>query len=96
MLVTDIFFIFDCISRLTALAHYFQDHDFSTFHVLASDEQWHFYYGRPLNIYVIDPETKDLRIATLGPRENNHFFYNVPHGNWFKILQCLYKSVGHL
>ena len=50
---------------------------------LQSDELWNFYYGRPISIYIIDPETGDLQVANLGPREENHFDFHVPRGIFY-------------
>jgi len=59
---------------------FLQKDDFSSFHVLNSDELWHFYYGRPITIYLIDPETGELEEANLGPRQEHHFTFLVPRG----------------
>jgi len=39
----------------TAIYYLLRGTDFSSFHRISSDELWHFYYGGPLNIYVIEP-----------------------------------------
>jgi predicted cupin superfamily sugar epimerase len=36
--------------------------DFSAFHRLRSDEVWHFYYGEPLLVHVIEPEGNYSRV----------------------------------
>ncbi len=58
--------------------------DFSTFHRLRSDEFWHFYYGSPLELYVID-ENGLLREEKLGcnVEGGRSFQAAVEGGSWF-------------
>lgn len=57
---------------------------FSAFHRIKSDEMWHFYYGDPLHVYVIDENGK-LQIITLGnnPEAEEVFQAVVKAGCWF-------------
>ena len=57
-----------------------QSDQVSYFRTLQSDELWNFYYGRPISVYIIDPETGDLQVANLGPREEHRFDFHVPRG----------------
>lgn len=38
----------------------------SRWHVVASDEAWHFYEGEPLELFVLDPQTNSLTQHLLG------------------------------
>jgi predicted cupin superfamily sugar epimerase len=40
----------------TGIFFLLENHVFSAFHRIASDEMWHFYDGNPLNIYEITPD----------------------------------------
>ena len=59
----------------------FQANEVSIFRVLQSDELWHFYFGRPITVYLINPENGNLEVFNLGPREDHYFFVLVPRGN---------------
>ena len=58
--------------------------NFSAFHRIKSDECWHFYYGEPLNVYVIDNDG-ELLTFTLGNdiTKGQYFSYCVPANCWF-------------
>jgi uncharacterized protein len=58
--------------------------NFSAFHRIKSDECWHFYYGEPLNVYVIDRDG-ELLTLTLGDdiTKGQYFHYSVPANCWF-------------
>jgi predicted cupin superfamily sugar epimerase len=57
---------------------------FSAFHKIASDEMWHFYYGKALTVYEIEPDG-NLITHKLGTNiENGETFQCViKAGNWF-------------
>jgi predicted cupin superfamily sugar epimerase len=58
--------------------------EFSSFHRIKSDEMWHFYYGGPLNVYVIG-DKGTLEIIRLGNNldEGESFQAVVKAGCWF-------------
>ena len=68
----------------TAIYFLLQKNQFSAFHRIKSDEQWHFYYGDPLIIYEIDPKGQLLQ-HRLGndPDKEETFQCVVKAGNWF-------------
>ena len=45
---------------------------FSAFHILQSDELWHFYDGSDLRVYIINPEG-DLIVKKIGRSEDAEF-----------------------
>ena len=59
--------------------------NFSAFHRIKSDEMWHFYAGDALDIFVIYPETGQLKIIKLGSNPDNGETFQavVPAGTWF-------------
>ena len=60
--------------------------NFSAWHRVKSDEIWHFYAGRPINLYIIDNNIKNINIITLGNPLSNldtTFQYCVEQGQWF-------------
>ena len=68
----------------TAIYFLLENHHFSTFHRIQSDEVWHFYAGEALNIYVIHDDNS-LEIIRLGqnPENGEVFQAVVPAGAWF-------------
>ena len=68
----------------TAIYFLLENHHFSTFHRIQSDEVWHFYAGETLNIYVIHDENS-LQIIQLGQNPDNGEVFQavVPAGAWF-------------
>lgn len=62
-----------------------QEHDFSAFHRLKSDEHWHFYSGSPLLLYIID-RSDQLQTIVLGHPLTTHNavpHYCIEQGLWF-------------
>ena len=74
------------VSRAISTSIYFllEKDDFSAFHRIASDEQWHFYSGDGLVIYEFD-QGGELIEHHLGPDPANgdHFQITVKKGHWF-------------
>jgi hypothetical protein len=68
----------------TAIYFLLEGKQFSAFHRIKSDELWHFYYGTPLYVYVID-KTGELQIIKLGnnPEKGETFQAVVKAGCWF-------------
>lgn len=57
---------------------------FSAFHKIKSDETWHFYYGSPLSLHIIDKKGKYCRIKIgNNPDKGEVFQYTVSCGEWF-------------
>lgn len=82
----------------TAIYFLLEGRYFSSFHRIQSDEIWHFYYGDPLNIYVIQPEGQ-LDVIRLGnePEDGSAFQAVVKAGCWFACKPVLpggYSFVG--
>lgn len=61
-----------------------EQHNFSAFHRLQTDEIWHFYAGSPLTIWIID-STGQLSTQHLGnnPALGQCFQVVVPANTWF-------------
>jgi predicted cupin superfamily sugar epimerase len=68
----------------TSIYFLLQQHQFSAFHKIKSDEVWHFYYGDALIVYEIDQQGR-LVEHRLGcdPENNETFQCVIPAGNWF-------------
>jgi predicted cupin superfamily sugar epimerase len=68
----------------TAIYFLLEQGNFSAFHIIQSDEVWHFYAGAALNIYVID-KNGALSIIRLGNdvAKGELFQAVVPAGCWF-------------
>ncbi|MBD2704005.1 cupin domain-containing protein [Spirosoma sp. BT702] len=68
----------------TAIYFLLESHHFSALHRIKSDEIWHFYAGRPLEIFVIAPDAT-LTVIRLGNNlaQGEVFQAVVPAGCWF-------------
>lgn len=53
---------------LTSIYFLLRAGQISRWHVVSSDEAWHFYEGEPLELFVFDPRTNSLIHHLLGPR----------------------------
>ena len=71
-------------SAATLIHFLLADGDVSRWHVVASDEVWHFYEGSPLELLVYDPVTEALEPVRLGPLnvEGCTRHHAVPRGHW--------------
>lgn len=71
-------------SFCTSIYFLLQQHQFSAFHKIKSDEVWHFYYGDALIVYEIDREGRMIE-HRLGcdPDNNESFQCVISAGNWF-------------
>lgn len=69
----------------TAIYFLLENHHRSALHRIQSDEVWHFYAGRPLNVYVIEPVSGTLSTIRLGndPGQGEVFQAVVQAGCWF-------------
>jgi len=72
--------------RVASTAIYFllDQHNFSAFHRLPSDEMWHFYLGSPLIVHVIDADGhySEIRLGA-DPDAGEVFQATVKAGCWF-------------
>lgn len=68
----------------TSIYYLLEGHHFSAFHRIKSDENWHFYDGCRLNIYILDKEGQ-LVIERLGRDlgKNEKFQVLISRGQWF-------------
>ena len=71
-------------SAYTAIYYLLTGNQFSSFHMMKSDEIWHFYSGSSLTLHIIDSKGKLNRIV-LGPNfnEGERFQEVVKLGCWF-------------
>jgi len=79
-------------SLYTSIYFLLNENDVSAFHVLKSDEIWHFYDGTTLELHIITPEGKYEKIS-LGKNisANEKLQYCVKAGNYFSA-EVLDKS----
>ena len=76
--------------------------DFSAFHRLETDEQWHFYEGAPLELHVLD-HCRDHQMIVLGDQHKPRFETVVLHGSWmaarsrgdFSLVACTCTPAFH-
>jgi hypothetical protein len=68
----------------TAIYFLLEGDQFSAFHRIKSDEVWHFYFGIPLNVYIIHPNG-ELEVMKIGsPLDDGCNFQGVVKaGCWF-------------
>lgn len=69
---------------LTSIFFLLEAGQISRWHVVASDEAWHFYEGDTLELFVVDPQTNSLNRHLLGPRVSGEQMpvAVVPAGCW--------------
>ncbi len=68
----------------TSIYFLLYENEFSAFHVLKSDEIWHFYKGTTLDIHIINPDGS-LRTISLGNNieSGEYFQYCIKAGQYF-------------
>ena len=68
----------------TAIYYLLEGDDFSSFHIMKSDEIWHFYIGSSLTLYIIEPNGR-LRLVRLGHNidKGDTIQATVKSGCWF-------------
>jgi predicted cupin superfamily sugar epimerase len=71
-------------SLYTSIYFLLSENDFSAFHVLKSDEIWHFYNGTTLDIHIIKPDGTHNTVS-LGKNfeSGEHFQYCIKAGHYF-------------
>jgi uncharacterized protein len=83
-------------SALTTIYYLLEQHQLSRWHVVDSDEVWHFYAGAPLELLEYDPATHRLVQHVLGDaRQGNESVAVIPRGVW-QAARCRgeYSLVG--
>lgn len=66
----------------TSIYFLLEGSQFSAFHVLKSDELWHFYNGSDLKVYIINPDG-DLTVSKLGRSSGAEFQIAIEKNSWF-------------
>jgi len=68
----------------TSIYFLITDREFSAFHRIKSDEIWHFYFGSPVTVHIIDKEGK-YSVIKLGndPEKGETIQAVFPAGIWF-------------
>ena len=70
-------------SALTTIYYLLEQQQLSRWHVVESDEVWHFYAGEPLELLEYDPATGQLVQHVLGDvRQGNETVAVIPPGAW--------------
>ena len=71
-------------SACTAIYYLLTGNQFASFHIMKSDEIWHFYSGSSMTLYIIDSKGK-LKEAFLGPNisKGETFQLTIKSGCWF-------------
>jgi predicted cupin superfamily sugar epimerase len=59
-------------SAITAIYYLLERNQISRWHVVESDEIWHFCEGSPLELLAYDPEARTLMRSVLGTMTENH------------------------
>jgi predicted cupin superfamily sugar epimerase len=77
----------------TAIYYLLEGNEFSSFHVMKSDELWHFYDGSSLTLFIIEPNGR-LHEVILGKNiDNGHTFQaTITAGCWFAAAVDNYNS----
>lgn len=66
----------------TSIYFLLEGNQYSAFHLLKSDELWHFYDGSDLKVYIINPGG-DLTLRKLGKSEDAEFQIAIEKHCWF-------------
>jgi hypothetical protein len=70
-------------SALTTIYYLLTDGDFSRWHIVDSDEIWHFYEGDGLELLMVDPTEMIIRQHLLGLNvDGRQQVVVVPRGHW--------------
>jgi uncharacterized protein len=80
----------------TAIYFLLNEHNFSAFHRIRSDEMWHFYLGSPLVVHVFDASGQYSEIHLGGDPDAGEVFQAVVKaGSWF-ASQLAIRADAHL
>jgi len=70
-------------SAITTIYYLLEQNQFSHWHVIDSDEVWHFYAGASIEVLGYDPQTKQLERHILGdPLNGGGSVAVIPAGHW--------------
>ena len=70
-------------SALTQIYYLLEPGQFSRWHVIESDEIWHFYAGGTLELFSYDPQTRQIERSLLGnPLDGHGSVAVIKAGNW--------------
>jgi predicted cupin superfamily sugar epimerase len=83
-------------AAITTIYYLLERDQISRWHVVDSDEVWHFHQGAPLELLAYDPKRRLLTRYVLGPASGQHFVAVVPRGVWqaarslgpFSLIAC--------
>ena len=83
-------------AAITAIFYLLERDQLSRWHVVDSDEVWHFHQGAPLELLAYDPNSRLLNRYVLGSANGQHFAAVVPRGVWqaarslgpFSLVAC--------
>ncbi len=83
-------------AAITAAYYLLERDQVSRWHVVDSDEVWHFHQGAPLELLAYDPKLRLFNRNVLGPAKGQHFAAVVPRGVWqaarslgpFSLVAC--------
>ncbi|MCD6116066.1 cupin domain-containing protein [bacterium] len=79
----------------TAIYFLLRRGEFSAFHSIKQDELWHFYYGSPLLLHIIDPGSRYYTIKLGSNLEKGKIFQAViPEGSWFGASTYSAEDIG--
>lgn len=70
-------------SALTKIYYLLEQNQFSRWHVIESDEIWHFYAGSAIELFSYDPQTRQCTHSLLGnPLDGYGSVAVIPAGQW--------------
>jgi predicted cupin superfamily sugar epimerase len=83
-------------AAITAIYYLLECDQVSRWHVVDSDEVWHFHQGAPLELLSFDPRVRVLNRHVLGRLMGQHFAAVIPRGVWqaarslgpFSLVAC--------
>lgn len=80
----------------TSIYYVLTKHSFSSFHRLKSDELWHFHYGHPAVVHIINEKGHhESKIVGIDEHGNGDFQIIIPKNSWFCAETfCDYSLVG--
>jgi uncharacterized protein len=83
-------------SALTTIYFLLEQGQISRWHVVASDEVWHFYSGAPLELVTYEPSSRSFERAVLGPPANGRQPVGIVRENEWQAARSLgaYSLVG--
>lgn len=76
-------------SAMTSIYYLLESNQVSRWHVVDSDEIWHFYEGSPLELLTYDPRTSSLVRSVLGDTKDDHKRVGVIPREVWQAARCL-------